>query len=174
MCLIGPPVILPEGEKISSLQPLYPSRPFSSPLTPLVDTFLLRGVNYLKKIPKIPNPVRLFSEYLRLPNKRGGRLIFFEKILTPRSIFAHVFKRGVNYSEKRRTGFGIFLDFLDFFKDISGFFGIFWDFFQESVRDFFQVIYPSVRTSGYGGEKVTLIGTVIQEVISYQTRSYPP
>ena len=51
-----------------------------------------------------------------------------------------------------------FLGFLIFFEDFSGFFGIFWDFFQESVRDFFQVTYPSSHArkhfaSAYDAEK---------------------
>ena len=51
------------------------------------------------------------------------------------------FYRGVNYSEKRRTGFRIFWIFFGFF---FGFFGIFWDFFRIFSRKvygiFFQII----------------------------------
>ena len=50
----------------------------------------------------------------------------------------NISKRGVNYSFERCTGFGIFLKFSLILLDLLRFFGIFWDFFHESVRDFFE------------------------------------
>ena len=43
-------------------------------------------------------------------------------------------------------GFWIIWEFL-------GFFGIFWDFLLESVRDFFRVIYPSIFSRRVEGSK---------------------
>ena len=49
--------------------------------------------------------------------------------------------RGVNYSEKRRMGFGIFWDIWDFFGGFSGFFWIFRDFFGIFSRKVYGIFF---------------------------------